>query len=322
MLINNHAIQYRQISMDARQLSFRLLQVFRQVAQSGNITAASRLLHLTQPTVSLQLKKLSEIIGEPLFDYQQQKLQLTAAGELLYQAVLDIDERLSEFNLQLHQQRSGSAGSLSLAVVNTAQYLLPQLLADFANQYPQVVINLHIGNRAHILSRFEQQQDHLYLFSHPPRGEYVQATPVVKNPLYLVAPKGHWASKQPQLNFSQLSAERFLLREPGSATRMTFDSWLSSQATELKQSMQMESNEAIRLSVNAGLGLALLSAHTLQGQQHLLSVLQVKGFPLSSHWYLVQHANKRLPQAAARLSAFISQQLAGWQDPLAPAPSS
>lgn len=305
--------------MDQRHLSFRLLQVFRQVVQSGSITAASRLLHLTQPTVSLQLKKLSEVIGEPLFDYQQHKLQLTAAGELLYQTAQDIDERLAEFSQQLKQQRSGSSGSISLAVVNTAQYLLPQILAAFDQAYPAVQVTLHIGNRARILERFEQQQDHLYLFSHPPRGDNVHARSVVPNPLYIVAPRQHWAAQAGQLDFKQLSHERFLLREPGSATRMTFEAWLSSQAIELHHSMQMETNEAIRLSVVAGLGLAVLSAHTLPPATLLrqqLAVLPVRGFPLSSHWYLVQHANKRLPQAAVKLQHFIAEHLSGWQDPL------
>ena len=303
--------------MDQRHLSFRLLQVFRQVVQCGSVTAAARILHLTQPTVSLQLKKLSDIIGEPLFDYQQQKFQLTAAGELLYQTVQDIDERISEFTQQLSQQRSGSSGSISLAVVNTAQYLLPQILADFDQAYPEVQVTLHIGNRARILERFEQQQDHLYLFSHPPRGDKVHAHSVVPNPLYIVAPKDHWAAKAVALNFNQLGKERFLLREPGSATRMTFDAWLSSQAIELRHSMQMETNEAIRLSVVAGLGLAVLSAHTLSPYlRQQLAVLDVAGFPLRSHWYLVQHSNKRLPQAALKLQHFIEQHLRGWQDPL------
>lgn len=305
--------------MDQRHLSFRLLQVFRQVVQSGSITAASRLLHLTQPTVSLQLKKLSEVIGEPLFDYQQHKLQLTAAGELLYQTAQDIDERLSELTERLNQQRTGNSGNISLAVVNTAQYLLPEILAAFDQAYPAVQVTLHIGNRARILERFEQQQDHLYLFSHPPRGENVLAKSVVPNPLYLVAPRQHWATQAGPLHFDQLKHERFLLREPGSATRMTFDAWLSSQATELRHSMQMETNEAIRLSVIAGLGLAVLSAHTLPAAillRQQLAVLPVSGFPLSSHWYLVQHANKRLPQAALRLQQFIAQHLSEWQDPL------
>ncbi|GHG77300.1 LysR family transcriptional regulator [Alishewanella longhuensis] len=305
--------------MDQRHLSFRLLQVFRQVVQSGSITGASRLLHLTQPTVSLQLKKLSEVIGEPLFYYQQHKLQLTAAGELLYQTAQDIDERLTELSQQLKQQRTGNSGTISLAVVNTAQYLLPQILAAFDHAYPAVQVTLHIGNRARILERFEQQQDHLYLFSHPPRGDNVHARSVVPNPLYIVAPREHWAAKADSLRFEQLTHERFLLREPGSATRMTFDAWLSSQATELHHSMQMETNEAIRLSVIAGLGLAVLSAHTLPPATLLrqqLAVLKVAGFPLSSHWYLVQHANKRLPQAALKLQHFIEQHLSDWQDPL------
>lgn len=302
--------------MDTRHLSFRLLQVFRQVVQNGSISSASRTLHLTQPTVSLQLKKLSEIIGEPLLHYHQQRLHLTPAGEALFQATIDIDERLAELTLQLQQQRSGSAGSLSLAVVNTAQYLLPSLLAEFATLYPKVTINLHIGNRAHILQRFEQQQDHLYLFSHPPRGSHVQAIPVVTNPLYLVAPKHHWATACPEISFNQLKDERFLLREPGSATRMAFDTWLSGQATELTHTMQMESNEAIRLSVIAGLGIAVLSVHTLQEQKNEMAVLPVQGFPLHSHWYIVQHTQKRLPQAATILRGFIQQRLTFWQNPL------
>lgn len=305
--------------MDQRHLTFRLLQVFRQVAQSGSISAASRLLHLTQPTVSLQLKKLSEVIGEPLLDYQQHKLQLTAAGELLYLAVQDIDDRLAEFQQQLKHQRSGNSGAISLAVVNTAQYLLPTILAAFDQAYPAVQVTLHIGNRARILERFEQQQDHFYLFSHPPRGENVSAKSIVPNPLYIVAPPTHWAAAQQSLQFSQLKQERFILREPGSATRMAFDAWLSSQAIELQHSMQMETNEAIRLSVIAGLGLAVLSAHTLPKVnllQQQLVVLPVKGFPLSSHWYLVQHNHKRLPQAAVNLQQFIAKHLQDWQDPL------
>lgn len=305
--------------MDQRHLTFRLLQVFRQVAQSGSISAASRLLHLTQPTVSLQLKKLSEVIGEPLLDYQQHKLQLTAAGELLYLAVQDIDDRLAEFLQQLKHQRSGNSGAISLAVVNTAQYLLPTILAAFDQAYPAVQVTLHIGNRARILERFEQQQDHFYLFSHPPRGENVSAKSIVPNPLYIVAPPTHWAAAQQSLQFSQLKQERFILREPGSATRMAFDAWLSSQAIELQHSMQMETNEAIRLSVIAGLGLAVLSAHTLPKVnllQQQLVVLPVKGFPLSSHWYLVQHNHKRLPQAAVNLQQFIAKHLQDWQDPL------
>ena len=301
--------------MDVRQLSFRLLQVYIRVVQLGNISAAARALHLTQPTVSLQLKKLAELVKEPLLQSTPAGLQPTAAGQALYQAACDVLSRFDDLNSELNELGSGRRGQLSIAVVNTAQYLMPRILGPFYRQYPQIEVTLHIGNRAHILSRFEQQQDDIYLFSHPPSGEHVVATPIVKNPLQLIAPLQHWASKQRNLRFEQLKQERFLLRESGSATRLMFEAWLSSQGIELSHSMQIESNEAIRLSVAAGLGLSVISGHTLLEGREKLAVLDVQGFPLNSHWYLVRNADKRLSYAAAALQQFINDHLADCIEP-------
>ncbi|WP_200897564.1 LysR family transcriptional regulator [Arsukibacterium ikkense] len=306
--------------MDVRLLSFRLLQVYIKVVQLGNISAAARALHLTQPTVSLQLKKLAEVAKEPLLQHSSRavhgkSLLPTAAGQALYQAACDVLSRFDDLNSELSELNSGRRGSLSIAVVNTAQYLMPRILGPFYRQYPQLEVTLHIGNRAQILSRFEQQQDDIYLFSHPPSGEHVSAIPIVKNPLQLIAPLDHWAAGKQQLSFSQLKHERFLLREPGSATRMMFEAWLSSQGIELSHSMQIESNEAIRLSVAAGLGLSVISGHTLLEGREKLSVLQVDGFPLHSHWYLVRNADKRLSYAAQSLTGFISSHLADCIEP-------
>jgi DNA-binding transcriptional LysR family regulator len=295
--------------MDVRQLSFRLLQVYIKVVQAGGISAAARELHLTQPTVSLQLKKLSEVVKEPLLLSSHSGLQPTAAGLALYQAACDVLSRFDDLNSELNELNQGRRGSLSIAVVNTAQYLMPRILAPFYQRFPQIEVTLHIGNRAQILSRFEQQQDDIYLFSHPPGGEHVLATPIVKNPLQLIAPSDHWAVGRQQLSFTQLKQERFLLREPGSATRMMFEAWLSSQGIQLSHSMQIESNEAIRLSVAAGMGLSVISGHTLLEGREKLAVLDVAGFPLNSHWYLVRNADKRLSYAAQSLTQFIAAHL-------------
>jgi LysR family transcriptional regulator, low CO2-responsive transcriptional regulator len=296
--------------MDVRQLSFRLLQVYIKVLQLGSISAAARALHLTQPTVSLQLKKLADVVQEPLLQYINQQLQPTAAGQALYQAACDVLGRFDDLNSELNELNSGRRGSLSIAVVNTAQYLMPRILGPFYRQFPQIEVTLHIGNRAHILNRFSQQQDDIYLFSHPPSGEHVVAAPIVKNPLQLIAPLEHWAATKSQLHFAQLKHERFLLREPGSATRLMFEAWLSSQGIELNHSMQIESNEAIRLSVAAGLGLSVISGHTLLEGREKLAVLDVQGFPLNSHWYLVRNGEKRPSYAARSLTHFIDQHLA------------
>jgi LysR family transcriptional regulator, low CO2-responsive transcriptional regulator len=295
--------------MDLRQLSFRLLQVYIKVLQLGSISAAARALHLTQPTVSLQLKKLADVMQEPLLQHSSRGLQPTAAGQALYQAACDVISRFDDLNSELSALNTGRRGQLSIAVVNTAQYLMPRILGPFYRQHPQIEVTLHIGNRSHILNRFGEQLDDIYLFSHPPTGEHVIATPIVKNPLQVIAPLQHWASGKTQLQFEQLKQERFILRESGSATRLMFEAWLSSKGIELSHSMQIESNEAIRLSVAAGLGLSVISGHTLLEGREKLAVLDVQGFPLISHWYLVRNAEKRLSYAASALIQFIEQHL-------------
>lgn len=295
--------------MDQRQLTVRLLQVYLEVVRLGSISNAARSLHLTQPTVSLQLKKLAEIIGAPLLEFRHGELILTDAGAELTRTSQDVLSRLDDFSLYLANNRTGQNGSISIGIVTTAKYILPKVLGAYYKQYPGVNITLNIGNRAQILARFTQQQDDLYLFSHPPTGDHVRAMPILKNPLLLIAPADHWATTSTALSFTNLINERFLLREPGSATRNVFESYLSRQGLQLAHSMQIESNEAIHLSVTSGLGLAVLSAHTLSQSSEPLAVLDVLDFPLQSHWYLVTHRTKRLPNAAVQLIHFIGEHL-------------
>lgn len=291
--------------MNIRHLSFRLLQVYVQVVRMGSVSAAARALHLTQPTVSLQLKRLAEAVGEPLLESRDGKMAATAVGEELYGAACDVLVRFDDFNGVLERARGGNVGHVRIGVVTTAKYILPRLLGPFAMQFPNVEVTLDVGNRAHVLARFEHQQDDLYLFSHPPSGPAVQATRILKNPLQLIAPVGHWAAAHTKLPFAQLQHERFPIREPGSATRMMFESWLSGHGMELGKTMQIASNEAIRLSVASGLGLSVISAHTLQEGREHLALLDVDGFPLESNWYLVARKDRRLPYAARELVRFI-----------------
>lgn len=299
--------------MDVRHLSFRLLQVYVQVVRLASVSAAARLLHLTQPTVSLQLKKLADEVGQPLLEYRDGKVQPTYIGDALFHAASDVLSRFDDFSSLLEEAKGGRSGTLSLGIVTTAKYVMPIILGAFDKMNPKIDVTLNVGNRAHILNRFAHQDDDLYLFSQPPSGEQVQACRIIKNPLQLIAPADHWATRYCQqggeLDFAQLKNERFLMREPGSATRMQFESWLSSQGVELSKTMQIESNEAIRLSVASGLGLAVLSTYTLAQSNDQFKVLKVKGFPLNSHWYLVARKDKRLSASARRLVQFIAQHL-------------
>ncbi|WP_249553291.1 LysR family transcriptional regulator [Shewanella sp. 8A] len=298
-----------------RHLSFRLLEVYVQVVRLGNISAAARTLHLTQPTVSLQLKKLADILGEPLLNSIDGRMSPTLIGQELYLAACDTLSRFEDFDAFIQQARGGSIGHINIGLVTTAKYVVPRILGAFYRQFPQVKVTLNIGNRAHILGRFERQEDDLYLFSHPPSGEQVLSARIIKNPLQLIAPKDHWAVGRQQVRFSELKQERFIIREPGSATRLMFESWCSAQGIALSETMQIESNEAIRLSVASGLGLSVISAHTLQEGREKPAILSVNGFPLESNWYLVGRRDKRLPYAAMQLVAFMAAHLAEYIEP-------
>lgn len=301
--------------MNIRHISFRLLQVYIQVVRLGNISAAARALHLTQPTVSLQLKKLGEAVKEPLFDSRDGRMVATPVGEALYRAACDVMGRFEDFNAFLEQARSGHSGNLSIGIVTTAKYVVPRILGAFYRKFPKVNVTLNIGNRAHILGRFARQEDDLYVFSHPPSGTSVQARRILSNPLQVIAPLDHWTNNGSKLTFAELREERFLIREPGSATRMMFESWLISHGLQLGNTMQIESNEAIRLGVAAGLGLSVISTHTLQEGREQLAILPVDGFPLESNWYLVSRKDRRLQYPALQLIQFIAENLHHCVDP-------
>ncbi|GGO80312.1 LysR family transcriptional regulator [Marinobacterium nitratireducens] len=284
--------------MNLRHLTFRLLEVFVATVRTGSVTAAARQLHLTQPTVSQQLKRLAEAVGEPLLQPGVAGLEPTEAGSELYRAALDVTGRFDDFQDYLAELRGGQRGRFSIALVNTAQYVLPCLLGPYSRDFPDVDVTVQIGNRQQLLSRFERQLDDIYVFSHPPSLEHALAARFLRNPLVMIAPESHALASLDEVRSADLSAERFLLREPGSATRMLFESWLQGQGMQLSGALQMASNEAIRVGVASGMGLAVLSQHVLPAVHSGLVVLPVREFPIDSHWHFIVRRDRRLPHAA------------------------
>ncbi|MDP4984960.1 LysR family transcriptional regulator [Pseudoalteromonas tunicata] len=295
--------------MNIRHLTFRLLQVYVEVIQTGSISESAKRLHLTQPTVSLQLKRLKEAIGEPLFVLEQNQVIPTDAGRELYRICLQTLGDFSEFNQYLGALQDGQRGHFSIAMVNTAQYILPRLLGPYAQAFSKVEVTVEIGNREQVLRRFEQGQDDLYVFSHPPSLEHACAGRFLRNPLTLIAPASHPLATKKELALADVMKERFLLREPGSATRMLFESWLQGKGLTLASSMQMASNEAIRVGVSSGMGLAVLSRHVLPKQDSSIVTLDVPGLPIESHWYFIARNDRHLSQAALGFLRFAEREL-------------
>ncbi|AZM94433.1 LysR family transcriptional regulator [Vreelandella venusta] len=301
--------------MNIRHLTFRLLQVYVTVVRCGSISEAARQLHLTQPTVSQQLKRLREAVGSPLLEQHAQQLTMTATGQALYQASRDVLGRFDDFADQLSDLQYGSKGRFSIALVNTAQYVLPRLLGPFSQAFPDVDVTVHIGNRRQVLARFERQEDDLYVFSHPPALAHAVASRFMRNPLVAIAAADHSLAQQETVTMEQLLSERLLLREPGSATRMLLDSWLQEHGLTMQKTLQMASNEAIRVSVAANMGVAVLSEHVLPNEHPDLVVLPVQGLPIESHWQFIVRNDQRLPQSAQRFLHYAHEHLTQWIEP-------
>ena len=301
--------------MNVRHLTFRLLQVFTTVVRTGSVSEEARQLHLTQPTVSQQLRRLTEAVGESLLQNSQGRLMPTEAGRELYRASREVLGRFDDFQDYLTALRGGKRGRFSISLVSTAQYVLPRLLGPFSQSFPEVDVTLHIGNRRQVLTRFEHQDEGLYVFSHPPSLDQALAGRFLRNPLVVVAPHTHRFAGREQVAMHELLDERFLLREPGSATRMLFESWLQEHGLSLGPTLQMASNEAIRVGVAAGLGLAVLSEHVLPPEHPDLAILPVRDFPVESYWQFIVRLDQRLSHAALGFLRFAAGHLGECVEP-------
>lgn len=295
--------------MDLRHLSFRLLEVFMSVVKTQSISETARLLHLTQPTVSLQMKRLQETIGEPLVVMQQQKLQVTEAGLALFTTCQQVFGHFEDYQDYLVELRGGERGRCKIAMVNTAQYILPKLLGPYSNLHPHVELPLEIGNRAEVLARFERGEDDIYVFSHPPSLEHAKAARFLQNPLAFIVPNGHPLTLAKTVQLADITPYRFLLRETGSATRMLFESELQSRGLVLSESVQMASNEAIRVAVSSAMGVAVLSRHVLPEGDTSYTVLNVEDFNLASHWYFVVRTDRHISHATRSFLNFAQNHL-------------
>jgi DNA-binding transcriptional LysR family regulator len=244
----------------------------------------------------MQIKKLSDTVGMPLFEQVGKKIFLTDIGHELHRTCLGISEHLSNFEMIAADMKGLQKGKLRLAVVTTAKYFAPRLLGTFCQQYPGVDVSLKVSNRERVLERLANNQDDLYILGQPPVDADVVAEAFLENNLVVIAPANHHLAKKKKIPLELLAREPFLLREPGSGTRMATERKFGEAGLKLKMRMELGSNEAIKQAVIGGLGVSVLSRHTLESDtpSKQFVVLDVQGFPIKRHWYFVYPAGKQL----------------------------
>ncbi len=290
--------------------SLRQLKVFEAVARHLSFTRAAEELHLTQPTVSIQIKQLTDIVGLPLLEQVGKRIFLTDVGRELEALCQLILEELSRFEMLISDMKGVKAGKLRLAAVTTAKYFIPRLLGAFYERYPGIEVSLKVTNRERVLQRLADNQDDLYILGQPPEHMDVCAEPFLENPLVVLAPRDHPLAGKENVSLERLAQEYFLVREPGSGTRLAAERFFAEQGMAPKIRMELGSNEAIKQAVVGGLGLAVLSAHTLALERNSeeLAVLDVAGFPIRRQWFAAYPGDKRLTVVAATFMDFLKQE--------------
>jgi len=260
----------------------------------------------------MQIKQLESTLGMPLFEQIGKRTQLTEAGKETLRASRAIGSELTNLEHTLAGLQGLKGGTLTVSVASTASYFTARLMALFRQAHPDVSVSLNVVNRETLLQQLAENSIDLALMGQPPEGHDLEAQPFMDNPLVVIAAPTHPLANQRRIPLKRLAEEPFVGREPGSGTRGAVEKFFAEHGLMLKAAMEMNKNEAIKQAVEAGLGLGVVSLHTVQAElaaKHLC-VLDVQGFPLRRQWYLVQRQGKRLSPAAQAFAQFVLREAA------------
>jgi DNA-binding transcriptional LysR family regulator len=285
------------------------LRVFQAVAEHRSFTRAAEEIHLTQPGVSIQVKRLEEILNVTLFEKMGNQIYLTAEGREFILTCNDLFDRLAVFEEKLKELHGEVAGPLNLAAVTTAKYFLPQYLGDFLRKYPKVVPQLKASNRERIGERLDANEDDIYIMATLPQCEDIEAHPFLNDELVVFAHPKHPLANKKNIKAAQLSEERVIAREAGSGIRISYERILEEKGVIITPYMELGSGEAIKQAVMSDIGIGILSTYSLQLELEAkrLVILDVEGFPIKRRWYAVYRKGKHLSRVARTFLDFLQQ---------------
>jgi len=291
-------------------LTLQQLKLFESVSRLNSHTRAAEELCITQPAVSIQIKRLETQAGLPLLEKIGKKIYPTAAGKEMYSASVDILRRVEELTRSITELQGTVKGSLQMSSVSTAKYFLPNLLGVFLQKYPEVEPKLKFSNRASVIERLKNNDDDFVIMGQTPEDASVESYPFLNNILGIIAPTNHPLANKKNISLKDIVNYRFLIRETGSGTRQVFDQLLKKHGASIKPYMELDSSEALKQGVVAGLGVAVISVHSVQLELELnkLTILDVEGFPIKRRWYAVHLKGHQLSLVARTFLDFMLEE--------------
>ncbi len=290
-----------------QRITLKQLRALAATANSGTVTGAAHALNVTPPAVTLQLRLLEEGAGLPLLERTKKGRRLTDGGRELLATANRVEAALVECDEALEALRGMDGGRVSVAVVSTAKYFAPRALAAFAQEHPKVEVKLRVGNREETIAALRSYEVDFAITGRPPQDSEVEKTVIGDHPHVIVGPENHPLAHRKRIDLKDLAEETFLLREQGSGTRLLMQRLFSDAGLSPNLGMEMGSNETIKQAVMAGLGIALISAHTISAEvaDGRLAAFNVRGLPVVRQWFVVKHHDKRLLPAAQALWDFF-----------------
>jgi len=291
-------------------LTLHQLRTFRAVAEQLSFSAAAHELSISQPSVSYQVKELEAVLGLPLIDRLGKRVRLTEAGGVLYEYARRTLTLLDEAALVMEQMRGIERGTLRVGASATVGiYVIPLALGAYKKVHPNLALSLEIGSREMLQERLKRGVLDLAVLSLPIADPDLESTSFMDDELVLVVPAGHPLAGRRGLTLRDFAGESFLMREPGSGTRLAVEMAARRAGVSLQVGMELGSNGAIKHAVEAGLGVAVLSSHAIELERKGggLVVVAIEGFPIRRPWSIVHLRRRQLPAAVAQFIEFLRE---------------
>ncbi len=280
-----------------RSVSLRHIETLQAIAEAGSLVKAAAILNMTPAALTARVKGLEERVGLKLFDRAPTGMRLIPAGEAALEASRGVGRAMRDFADVMQDISTGEGGRLSVGATSTAKYFAPRLIAGFVASRPKVDLRVLIGNRDATMELFRAGEIEVALSGRPPRDMPVETFAIGPHPYVLIAPPDHPLAGAEGLTKADLAGEAFLFREIGSGTRSLFDSFIGDTAIRpVQMRMELGSNETIKQAVMAGLGIALISAHTISAEiaDGRLACLDVEGHPIVRRWFVINRTDRAL----------------------------
>lgn len=289
-------------------ITLHQLQVFEVAARHRSFTRAAEELNLKQPTISAQVKHLSNLVGSPLFENIGKRMYLTDVGKLLFKTCQEVFVRIEQSNINLLELKGLNYDSFQVAATPSSQYYLAKLLQPFCQDNPEVHVSLSWFNHNVVLDRLKANLDDFYIMSQLPMDRReIKARSFLQNPLVVIAPKQHPLTQKQKITLQDLSHEFFVMREADSATRRATEKLFEQHDISMQVKLEMSNNEAIKQAVRSEFGLAVMSLQSLSEFElsRDFAVLEVEHFPILQEWFLVFRRDRVLSNSARMFADFL-----------------